>query len=126
MRPSSTLRMRQTDMDFARARQIRQTGFADATHVLLAAQTWGEGLLADIFRLALAAPPLRCMVVLSRRLPRGWTERISELATSFGHAVAVSYLPTTCMRRTGRSFACGGCPCAHTSVWRVSMAMRVC
>lgn len=74
---------------------VRRRGFADATHVLLAAQTWGEGLLVDILEQALVARRVRCLTVISRGLPRGWTSRVSDLVSSFGHAVVVNSLPTT-------------------------------
>ena len=74
---------------------VRQLGFGEATHVLLAAQTWGEALLTGIFRQALAARRVRCVSVISSGLPRGWTRRVSTLASTFGHTVVVNYLPTT-------------------------------
>ena len=101
---------------------VRDLGFSDATHVLLAAQTWGAELLTDIFRQALAAPRLRCVVVVSRRLPRGWTEAVSVLASSFGHAVAVNYLPTTYVSASAIFFRRG--PCIETEEQPATRPLR--
>lgn len=103
------------DIDMLRG-DVRQIGIADATHAFLAAQCFGEDLLVELFRMALAAPRLRCVVVLSRKLPVTWSDRVSELVASFGQAVAVNAVPTTYFGASAAFFQrgrCGGGSAAH-------------
>lgn len=93
---------------------VRRVGISDATHVFLAAQLFGEALLFDLFSLALVAPRLRCVVLLSRKLPEAWSERVSGLATSFGQAVAVNPVPTTYMGASAAFFRRGRCVAARS------------
>ena len=58
---------------------VRQLGFADATHVFITAQCWGEQLLRAVFgRLAQRAPRLRCVVQF------GSLPHAHDLAAIFG------------------------------------------
>eukprot|EP00966_Prymnesium_polylepis_P095881 2221485-Prymnesium_polylepis.1 len=88
---------------------VRTLGFADATHIILASQCWSEELLANVFTQALAARRLRCVVLISRQLPRAWSSRLSGLADSFGHAVAINYLSTTYSGASAVFFRRGDC-----------------
>ena len=96
------------ELDFLSG-DVQALGLGDATHAFLAAQCWGEALLVDVLRKALAAPRLRCLVVLSRKLPEAWTTRVDALAAAFGHVVAVNEVPTTYRGASAIFFRRGRC-----------------
>ena len=90
------------------AGDVRAIRLGDATHAFLAAQCWEEELLVDVLSKALAAPRLRCVVVLSRKLPAAWTARVDGLAAAFGRVVAVNEVPTTYRGASAIFFRRGG------------------
>ena len=103
------------DLDFLLG-DARKLGMADATHAFLACQCWSETLLVDVWRLLTqTAPHLRCVVVLSRRLPEAWSDRVGALAASFGHVVAVNPVATTYRGASAVFFRRGECVDPSTS-----------
>lgn len=83
-------------LDF-RLGDIRALGFTDATHCLLASTCWSASLIANIFEMAASAQRLGSIIILSKRLPTAWeaNPRLTQLASSWGHIVAVNHVPTS-------------------------------
>ena len=103
------------DLDFLLG-DARRIGLTDATHAFLACQCWSEALLLSVWRMLLqTAPRLRCVVVLSRRLPEAWSDRVGALAASFGHAVAVNPVATSYRGASAVFFRRGECDNPSTS-----------
>ena len=118
--------IRSVDMhlDF-RLGDARTLGVADATHCFLASTCWSASLFSSIFEMAIAAPRLRSIIILSKRLPTAWNvdPRLSQLASSWGHVVAVNAVPTTYggasafFIRRGRCDEHGSILQQHRSCW---------
>ena len=105
-------------LDF-RLGDARTLGFADATHCFLASTCWSPSLLSSIFEMAIAAPRLRSIIILSKRLPTAWNvdPRLSQLASSWGHVVAVNAVPTSYGGASAFFIRRGRCIKQYRSCW---------